>query len=66
MAEEPLKMLKIHNVPFIDSGFEFYILLPRSLQGYREKGKPQDYLSMGRMNHDSKGKSTEKERKKKK
>jgi hypothetical protein len=61
MAEEPLKILKIHNVPFIGSGFEFSISLPRPLQGYREK----DYLSMGRMNHDSKGKRTENERKKK-
>ncbi len=56
-----MKILKIHNVPFIGSGFEFSISLPRPLQGYREK----DYLSMGRMNHDSKGKRTENERKKK-
>jgi hypothetical protein len=43
MAEEPLKILKIHNVPFIGSGFEFSISLPRPLHGYREKGKPQEY-----------------------
>ncbi len=55
-----MKIFKIHNVPFIGSGFEFSISL-----GYREKGKPQDYLSMGRMNHDSQGKRTENERKKK-
>ncbi len=60
-----MKTLKIHNVPFIGSGFEFSISLPRPLQGYREKGKPQEYLSMGRMNLDSQGKRTENERKKK-